>query len=75
MTSVPAAMFTFHEYRLYSRDQGLACLAAVSISAADDEQAIYHARLVTPPATCELWDGSRLVAVIPSLAMGNLVTD
>jgi hypothetical protein len=68
-------MFTPHEYRLYSQDHGTACTEAVSISAADDEQAIYQARLATPPSTCELWDGSRLVAVIPTLAMRSSASD
>lgn len=54
------------EYRLYCIDGGGQIAGAPElVSAPSDDQAIAAVKARETPALCELWLGTRLVAVIP----------
>jgi len=53
------------EYRLYCLDKRGRIARRQDIEAVDDGAAIEFARTVEPDQDCELWSGSRKVALIP----------
>ncbi len=53
------------EYKLYCLDRNGRITRRVDLEANDDAQAIAAARDLKHPAECELWSGTRKVAVIP----------
>lgn len=53
------------EYRLYCLDKRGRIARRKDIEAADDESAITVARATEPDHDCEIWSGSRKVALLP----------
>ena len=54
------------EYKLYCLDQRGRIAQRHEYEAADDAAAIELARAQHPNATCELWSGTRKVALLPA---------
>jgi hypothetical protein len=62
---LPAGHRKMKDYRLYCLSESGKIRSAEWINAKTDEEAVVLARMLKLPVHCELWDGIRLVALIP----------